>query len=314
VQEVDNEAALRTFRESYLKKLEGPGVARTMRAIIHAEPRPDPLAVRAAREAAINAVNYRYHKVIDGNDRRGIDVGILSRLPWLQVRSHAAKTFDDLDVWPAGLETYNDGDRDNPRYLTRGDRIFKRDCLEVQFEIDGKPLTLFVCHLKSMSSGRIVTRIMRLAEMMAVRRIIEQRFAAQPGGAAGANWSICGDMNDYVEIDGNRDLRDYRTGEDSPSALGVLLDDGFAVNLVARRQVEDRWTTYHAPDDSYAQLDYILVSPALAAANPTAVPEVIRAGQPHRATRYQGLRYPRVGWDRPKASDHCPVVVELELP
>jgi hypothetical protein len=25
-------------------------------------------------------------------------------------------------------------------------------------------------------------------------------------------------------------------------------------------------------------------------------------------------RYPRVGWDRPKASDHCPVVVELDIP
>ena len=25
-------------------------------------------------------------------------------------------------------------------------------------------------------------------------------------------------------------------------------------------------------------------------------------------------RYPRVGWDRPTASDHCPVVVEIEVP
>jgi endonuclease/exonuclease/phosphatase family metal-dependent hydrolase len=25
-------------------------------------------------------------------------------------------------------------------------------------------------------------------------------------------------------------------------------------------------------------------------------------------------RYPRTGWDRPKASDHCPVVMTLDLP
>jgi len=24
-------------------------------------------------------------------------------------------------------------------------------------------------------------------------------------------------------------------------------------------------------------------------------------------------RYPRTGWDRPKASDHCPVVMTLDL-
>ena len=32
----------------------------------------------------------------------------------------------------------------------------------------------------------------------------------------------------------------------------------------------------------------------------------------HLSTRAD--RYPRVGWDRPKASDHCPLVVEIDLP
>ncbi len=58
----------------------------------------------------------------------------------------------------------------------------------------------------------------------------------------------------------------------------------------------------------------LLVSPALARENPDAVPEIIRMGQPYRARRYEGPRFPRVGWDRPKASDHCPVVVELSVP
>ena len=25
-------------------------------------------------------------------------------------------------------------------------------------------------------------------------------------------------------------------------------------------------------------------------------------------------RYPRAGWDRPKASDHCPLTVDLDIP
>ncbi len=314
LQEVDSAEALKSFRENYLKKLEGPRVAEMMRKVIYANPRPAPEAIRRAREVAIGAVNYRYLSVLDGNDRRGIDIGLLSRIGWQEIRSHAALTFADFGIWPEGMEAYREGPPDNLRPVTRQDRIFKRDVVEVEFVIDGRGFTLFCCHLKSMTGGRGVTRVMRMAEAMAIRALIERRFQSHNGGPEAANWAICGDFNDFFEIDGDRDLRDSLTGEDCPSALGVLLDDGFAVNLMARRAPADRWTTYHAPDDAYTQLDYVLVSPRLAAANPDAVPEIIRAGQPYRAQRHEGPRFPRIGWDRPKSSDHCPVVVELRLP
>jgi endonuclease/exonuclease/phosphatase family metal-dependent hydrolase len=314
LQEVDSEAALRSFRESYLKKLEGPDVAQAMRAVIFRDPPPAPDAVRRAREMAIARVNYRYLHVSEGNDRRGIDIGLLARIGWQNLTSHAALTFADLDIWPEGMDAYREGPQDDPRPVARTDRLFKRDLLEAEFIIDGRNFTLFTCHLKSMNGGRRATRVVRLAETMAIRRLIEQRFADHQGGPAAANWAIAGDMNDYYEVDGVRDLRDYHTGEPSPTALDPLLADGFAVNLMERRPAEERWTTYHPPDDVYTQLDYILVSPALAQANPHAVPEVIRQGQPFRAARHAGPRFPRIGWDRPKSSDHCPVVVELRLP
>jgi len=64
------------------------------------------------------------------------------------------------------------------------------------------------------------------------------------------------------------------------------------------------------------QLDYLLASPSLAETNPRAVPDIVRAGQPWRTPFPPGQaveRYPRIGWDRPKSSDHCPVAVSLHL-
>ena len=311
VEEVDNLEALKTFRDQYLGRASGNELATLMKAFVHRAPRPSVQETMDYRTAEFERMSYRHFAVLEGNDRRGIDVGVLAKPAWKNIKSHADATFEQLSVWPAGIEAFNDGDPKNPRQIRKTDRIFKRDCLEVEFEIDGAPLTVFICHFKSMNGGRIATRVMRQAEMQAVRAIIAKRFGAN---TAKANWAICGDFNDYYEIDGDRDIRDLRTGEDSPSAIPALLEGGFAVDIMQRRAPLDRWTTYHSADDSYAQLDYIMLSPGLAAANPGVTPEVIRIGQPYRADRYSGPRLERIGFDRPKASDHCPVVAELTLP
>lgn len=294
LQEADNMAALQAFEYGYLFRMVGNG--------------------------------YRQKYLIEGNDRRGIDVAVLvreetrdgERIECINVKSHAALTYSDLGLFNDALSGTE----------LPGDRIFRRDCLELEFRIGGRPLTLFVVHFKSMGpardglDGRVATMPVRRAEAQAVRRIVEQRFGGAEGAAA-ASFAICGDMNDYQE---RVDIRgDRRTGytfhptTETESALDVFSEGGFAENVMRRRPELDRWTLFHSrgPQERHlCQLDYIWLSPALAAKNPVAAPEIIRGGQPFRTIFPKGQeveRYPRIGWDRPKASDHCPIVLSLDV-
>ncbi|WP_275783346.1 endonuclease/exonuclease/phosphatase family protein [Pararhizobium gei] len=293
LQEADNMAALQAFEYGYLFKMVGNG--------------------------------YRQKYLIEGNDSRGIDVAVLVReetrdgrkIECIDVKSHASLTYADLDLFNDGLAATN----------VPGDRIFKRDCLELDFRIGGRPLTLFVVHLKSMGparngfDGRTSTMPVRTAEVAAVRRIIENRFGA--GNTDGEMFAVCGDMNDYQErVDVTGDRRggySFVPRQESASALDIFSHDGFVENVVRRRPELDRWTLFHSrgPQERHlCQLDYIWLSKALAQRNPSSVPEIIRAGQPYRTLFPPGQeveRYPRTGWDRPKASDHCPVVVTLDV-
>lgn len=230
----------------------------------------------------VSAAEYRHMMLIESRDPRGIDVAVLSRFRIVSATSH-----QELE-WTID---YPDG--------PKAERVFRRDCLEVHIKKQNKVLPIFVCHFKSMYGGREETKPIRKAEAEAVKSIIEERF----DDPADSDWVIVGDFNDYTEADGI---------PDHEHALRPLLEDGFSVDLVKRIQdARDRWTHYYAGEDSYRQLDYVLASPSLANGNPDAVPTIIRKGQPHRAQRYSGKRWPRVGYDRPKASDHCPVVVSL---
>lgn len=229
---------------------------------------------------------YRWHMVlIEGNDPRGIDVAVMSRYKIASSTTHQDRLGD---------VHYPDG--------SKNERVFRRDCLEVHIEKHGKALPIFICHFKSMSGGRKETRPIRQAEAAEVKEILNERFNNNP---AQNDWLVVGDLNDYTESDGTAD---------NDHGLAPLLDNDFSVDLIKKSitQVEDRWTHYYGTEDNYHQLDYLLASPALAAKNPNAKPMIIRNGQPYRAERYQGARWPRVGYDRPKASDHCPVLVSLD--
>ena len=230
----------------------------------------------------ISRHDYPYKILIEGNDPRGINVAFISRhmINSSTTHQHITKNIQ-----------YNDG--------IKRERVFRRDCLEVDLKKDNKILPIFVCHFKSMSGGREATRPIRQAEATTVKEILEDRFV----DPSTHDWVIAGDLNDYTETDGTPDQN---------HGLDPLLSSGFSFNLVKNIQdPRNRWTHFYSEDNSYHQLDYILVSPSLLEKNPDLQPKIIRKGQPYRAERYDGDRWPRVGYERPKASDHCPVVVEL---
>lgn len=294
LQEVDNLEALKAFEYGYLFKMIGEG--------------------------------YRNKYSASGNDSRGIDVAMMMRpetahgqpIEFVRMTSHAHHTFAEFDLYDPLLASVG---------IQPHERIFRRDCLEVDVRIGGQPLTLYGLHLKSMGSprngldGREATMPLRIAEARAVRRIIEDRFGKDHAGAK--NWAICGDLNDYAErvlITGDQwSGYSFEPVIEAQSALHALTADGFCVNPVERRPALDRWTLYHTrgPRERHlCQLDYILLSPALARANAKSVPDIIRNGQPYRTPIPPGQeaeRFPRTGWDRPKASDHCPVAMTLDL-
>lgn len=256
---------------------------------------------------------YEHFALLEGNDRRGIDVAVMSRRGFpVRVMSNATLTYRDLDLWDDDLRRWG---------AAPDDRIFKRDALEVEVETGSGNLTVWVCHFKSMTDGRDRTMAVRRAEARAVRRLIERRFGDRAGAA---DWAVVGDLNDYRDK-----IRLLRADDGRLSAVSERMEatgldplhaDHFAVDLVERLPPIERWTHYWAEGRELAPLDHLYVSRALARANPRARPSVVRSGLPWRVpvermdpapAAFQ--RYPRIGFDRPKASDHCPLAVTLHL-
>jgi endonuclease/exonuclease/phosphatase family metal-dependent hydrolase len=115
-------------------------------------------------------VGYDHSMLIDGNDERGIDVGLMARNGIIIdfVRSHVDDRFD-------------------------GDRIFSRDCPEYHLQIpSGERLVVLVNHLKSKGYGSpAVSNAKRKLQARRVREIYEGLLAAGHRFVA-----VVGDLND----------------------------------------------------------------------------------------------------------------------
>jgi len=117
---------------------------------------------------AVSTMPYPHVMVIDGNDERGIDVGLLSRFPIATMRSHVDDRLDDSPV-------------------------FSRDCPEYELTLpSGDPVLLLVNHLKSKGyGGQADSNARRLRQARRVREIYDAR---RQGGAV--NIAVLGDFND----------------------------------------------------------------------------------------------------------------------
>ncbi|MFI6334408.1 endonuclease/exonuclease/phosphatase family protein [Streptomyces sp. NPDC050535] len=140
---------------------------------------------------ALGKPPYPYNMLIDGNDTRGIDIGILSRYPVTSLRSHI------FDPEPS----------DPP--------VFSRDCPEFEIGVGGTPLWILGNHFKSQIQGAGSGR--RLAQARRVREIYEEALLRS------AHVVVAGDLNDHPDSPPIRELTDagLRDAMTHPSYTGA---------------------------------------------------------------------------------------------
>lgn len=113
---------------------------------------------------------YEHIAVIDGNDPRGIDVGVMSKIPLDEVISHKDDSFKK-----EGTQA--------PNY------IYSRDALELHLTFNGRPMVIFAVHYKAKEMDNPDKR---LAEAQHTRALADAITAAAPNTAI----MIAGDFND----------------------------------------------------------------------------------------------------------------------
>lgn len=171
-------------------------------------------------------MGYKHIVLYEGNDGRGIDVCVISRVPVGEVVSNRHRTFPSVD-----------GDTQK----------FNRDLLMVELTPEnGDPFEMWVVHLKSNSGGKPQNEPIRLGECNAIRKIIEAEISGNPDAA----FVLCGDFNDTFET---KTIQTILGPKDGSTSLIPLVDD---------IPESDRITYNREPYKS--MIDFLLCSPAMA--------------------------------------------------
>lgn len=175
---------------------------------------------------AVGGQPYAHVMLIDGNDERGIDVGLLTRsaYPIRSIRSHV----DDVDdVGP----------------------IFSRDCAEYEVGLpDGRSLWVLLNHFKSKGFGNQKSNdAKRRRQAQRVRELVDAHLAAGEDLVA-----VMGDFNDSPDRDPLQPLLAQGSTLRDVSAYGGF-DDGGRLGT-------------HGNCTAGSKIDYILLSSPLFAA------------------------------------------------
>ncbi len=193
--------------------------------VIEADDRPglQRFSEQLLKSEEIGSHGYRYIMLIDGNDERGIDVGIMTGegYPILSIESHANEKMDN------------------------GEWLFSRDCAAYEVRTpQGNTLWVLVNHLKSKGYGSAAgSNAKRAAQALRVREIYDAIVAKNPLVA------VIGDMNDTPDSAALKPL----CGSDAPLrdvSANPDFDDGGRPGTYANGAKSNK-------------IDYILCSPAL---------------------------------------------------
>ncbi len=173
----------------------------------------------------LSDLGYSRVVLVEGNDARGIDVAVLTRLP----------------VGPVTTHQYL-------RFLTDSGREigFRRDLLQVRIEPPGaRPFDVFVTHLKHKEGDADEASLdIRMGEVKAARAILDARLKQEPD----ARFVLCGDLNDLID---SRPIQ-HLIGS-GPTALRSFHEEF----------PPDRRITFNK-EPYRSMIDYILCSPSMA--------------------------------------------------
>lgn len=146
-------------------------------------------------DAMLYDMGYKHIVHFEGNDGRGIDVCLISRVPVGEVTSHRHHVFKG-----------HDGEG----------QVFGRDLLRVELlPKGGDSFEVWVVHLKSNSGGKELNEPIRLGECREVHRIMKRRLEKDPD----VSLILCGDFNDEF------DTKTIQTIQGEPPLLKTTFDD-----------------------------------------------------------------------------------------